>query len=65
MSSKEINCQFNEIAFNLNKNKYLVRWEKSSDNGFRYLLLNYFLNYIKGNWSAEEVQIKVSIINAE
>ncbi len=50
---------YKALTFFINKNKYVLRWEESCAQDMRYILVNYFLDYIKDNWSAFDVCIKV------
>ncbi len=50
---------YNEVTFLLNKNKYTLRWEKDCAKDMQYILLNYFIDYLKDHWSTSDVLIKV------
>jgi len=53
----------NEFTFFLNKNKYVLYWENSCTAEMRYLLLNYFIEYLKKSWSSSDICIKVFFSN--
>ncbi len=50
----------NEFVFTINRNQYTLRWDKGCSSDMRYILLNYFVDYIKSSWSTSDIYIKAS-----
>jgi len=52
-----------ELIFMLNKNKYTLKWSAGLAKDIPYILINFFLDYIKIQWSTPDILIRVFFFN--